>query len=415
VGVAAHPYRSLLGTPGLPRLLAAATVARMPIAMGGLAILLLVREHGDSYAIAGLATGAYALGMALCAPLIGRLIDARGQRAVLVPTALVGAAALVLLALAAPRGGALALVAASALAGAATPPVGACLRSLWTPLLGDAALTQSAFSLDSTIQELIYLTGPLLVVAIGTASGAASAVLATGALLAVGTLWFVSAPASRRAVGTGARRHASLGPLQSRGLRLLLASAALLTLGLGATAVAVPAFAEHAGNRAAAGPLLALWAVGSMAGGLAYGARTWHGDAARRLVILLVLATATTAALAAANGLVALGALLVLAGVAIAPTMACLSVLVDRLAAEGAVTEAFAWLGSVFAGGSALGEALSGTVVTGAGTAAAFLLAAVATGAAAIVAQAAGTAGASAGSLSTPSATSRSAVSSRAL
>jgi predicted MFS family arabinose efflux permease len=151
--------------------------------------------------------------------------------------------------------------------------------------------------------------------------------------------------------------------------------------------VTVVAGAEQLGSRALAGPLLALWALGSMAGGLAFGSRASDRGPERRMVGLLALVVAGIALLAVAGGLVQLAAGMILAGLGIAPAIACLYLLVDRLAPAGTVTEAFTWVTTAFATGFAAGNALGGSLVHRVGTDRAFLVAAAGVAAAALLAR----------------------------
>src|ERR1700722_1732243 len=75
-------YRGLLALPGARQAFGAAAVARLSFGMAGLSLLLLVHQGTGSFAVAGAASGAYALGT-VTAPLKARLMDRRGQRAVL--------------------------------------------------------------------------------------------------------------------------------------------------------------------------------------------------------------------------------------------------------------------------------------------------------------------------------------------
>jgi predicted MFS family arabinose efflux permease len=214
----------------------------------------------------------------------------------------------------------------------------------------------------------------------------AAAVLGIAVLLLVGVGVFAGAPASR--AWRGQRRAADwAGPLRSQGIRAVVACIVVLAAAFGAVEVAVPAFAERLGSRALAGPLLALWAVGSMLGGLLLGARATGRGPERRLVGLLALVAAGIALLALVAGTVQFGAGMVVAGLGIAPAIACLYLLVDRLAPPGTTTEAFTWVSSAFATGIAAGNALGGAVVQRAGTDAVFLLAAAGVAAAALLAR----------------------------
>lgn len=165
----------------------------------------------------------------------------------------------------------------------------------------------------------------------------------------------------------------------------MLATIVLLAGAFGTVEVTVVAGAEQLGSRTLAGPLLALWALGSMVGGLAFGSRASDRGPERRMVGLLLLVVAGIALLAVASGVVQLAAGMILAGLGIAPAIACLYLLVDRLAPAGTVTEAFTWVTTAFATGFAAGNALGGSLVHGVGTDGAFLVAAGGVAAAALL------------------------------
>ena len=379
-------YLDVLRKPSVSRLLGSAVVGRMPTAMAGLAIVLLVREAGASYAVAGLVAGAYSIALALTSPLLGRLVDRVGQTRVLVGSAAASALSFGALAAAGRSASPAILAVLAALAGASIPPVAACMRALWSELLGHSGQLQAAFAVESTVQELIFVIGPPLVALLAAVFSPAAAVLGTGALLLIGVGVFAATPASR--AWRGQRRAADwAGPLRSPGIRAVLASIVLLAGAFGIVEVTVVADAEQLGSRTLAGPLLALWAAGSMIGGLAFGSRASDRGPEQRMIGLLFLVVAGIALLAVAGGLVQLGAGMVLAGLGIAPAIACLYLLVDRLAPAGTVTEAFTWVTTAFATGFAVGNALGGTLVQQVGIDAAFLIAAGGVAAAALLAR----------------------------
>jgi MFS family permease len=358
------------------RLLSSAVVGRMPTAMAGLAIVLLVRAAGGSYAVAGVVAGTYSVALALTSPLLGRLVDRVGQTRVLAGCAAASALAFGALAAAGGRVPPVALAGLAALAGASIPPVGACMRALWSDLLGHDGRLQAAFAVESTVQELIFVVGPPLVALLAGAFSPAVALAGTAALLLLGVGSFAATPASR--AWRPRRRRAAdwAGALRSPGIRAVLATIVLLAAAFGTVEVTVVAGAEQLGSRTLAGPLLALWALGSMVGGLVFGARASDRGPEQRMVGLLALVVAGIALLSVATGLVQLAAGMVLAGLGIAPAIACLYLLVDRLAPAGTVTEAFTWVTTAFATGFAVGNALGGTLVQRVGTDRAFLVAA---------------------------------------
>jgi hypothetical protein len=382
--MALRTYRDLLRRPGVARLLGSATLGRLPFGMAGLAILLLVRDGGGSYAAAGLAAGAYGLGLGLAGPVLARTADRRGPTAMIVPVSICGTASLVLVALAS-RVGIAAVVPAALLAGATTPPLGACLRALWSPLLGGGAAVQTAFALESTVQELIFIGGPLLVAVAIAVDGPTTAVLATAAFLLAGSLLFASAPAARAQTGTSERHGGWLGPLRALALLRVLGSTTLLAVGLGAISVALPAAAEAAGDRNAAGFLLSAWAIGSLLGGLLIAGRAWRSDAAQRMPLFLLAAAAFALPLLRVSGLAGIAVVIMSSGLWIAPSIACAYQLIDRLAPTGTTTEAFAWSGTTFSAGSAIGEAVGGLAIARSGASGGFVLGAAAMLSAALV------------------------------
>jgi MFS family permease len=119
-------------------MLALSVLARLPLGINALAIVLLMRHEGYAFGAAGAAAGAMAIGVGGSSPFIGRLIDRRGQREVLAPLAIAHALGLgVIVAVALAKAPVAAIVAAALVAGIAFPPIGSVMRPLWPRLLGD--------------------------------------------------------------------------------------------------------------------------------------------------------------------------------------------------------------------------------------------------------------------------------------
>lgn len=360
-------YDALLRGTGAAPALAASLVGRLALGTTGLALLLTVRASSGSYAAAGAVAAAFAVSFAVFAPVRARSADRHGPVRVLTlcslahPIVLLG---LVLLARA--DAGVTALIGASLAAGATVPPLGGVMRALWGTLAetDERVDVAAAYSLESVVVELCFVAGPLLVAVLAATLGPDSAVLAAGLLVLLGGLGLARTPALRRVVPHPSARRGAAGPLSSPEVRRLLGTVACVGAGFGALDVAVVAFAEQHGGRPSTGAvLLAVFSVGSIVGGLAYGAVHSQVPHDRQLVVLVSALAAGSCLPVLAPGVVSMGALLVLYGSTIAPYSACNAVLLGRAAPPGTVTEAFAWSGSCIFGGSALGNVLSGVVV----------------------------------------------------
>jgi MFS family permease len=344
---------------------------RLPLGMT-LALLLLVHDTSGSFGAAGAVVGAFGLASAAGAPLLGRLVDRHGQPHVLLAC---GAAesALLLALLAASHAHApeLALVALGAATGATVPPIAACVRVLWPQVVADPAAREAAFSLDATVQELVWASGPLLVGGAVALASPSAAVAGMAVVTLFGTAWFAAAPAARAWAPQrhdGPHRH----PLATPGLRVLLASSVAAGLAMGTFEVGMPGLAHDLHAPGATGALLALGAVGSLCGGVLFGLRAWRTPVEARLAATLTAAAVVMLPLLAVQ---TTGEALVAAwvsGLAWAPTLSCTYALVGRLAPPGALTEAFTWNGAAVGGGLAAGVALGGTLVDAGGSAAAF-------------------------------------------
>ncbi|MCO5315931.1 MAG: MFS transporter [Solirubrobacterales bacterium] len=379
-------YGAVLAVPGVWRLLVSAVVGRLPIGSSSLAILLLVREQTGSFGLAGITVGAFALTGAIAAPIQGRLLDRFGPRRVLPPFAVSQAlvlAALVPVVTSGATDAAIVLIAAAA--GALVPPISASVRVLWPEIVPTPEGVESAYALDATAQELIWTAGPLIVaVSIAVASPAA-AVFVTAAILLAGTAIFVTSPPLSWWPDQE-EPDSRAGALASRPLRILLLATMLAGLGIGTIEVGLPALAVAVGSASAGGILLAAWSVGSMTGGIAYGARKWSSPVDLRFAVLLTVGAVALLPLIFTGSLTAAILLTVLAGFPTAAWLSCLYVLVGREAPAGTMAEAFTWSLAALITGIAIGSAIAGQLVDSHGAGRAFLLGAVVTSLAGLVA-----------------------------
>jgi MFS family permease len=356
---------------GFTRVLVLSLVARIPIGALSLLVILAVRDAGHSYALAGVASGACALGMAVSAPVLGRLMDRFGQRVVLLACALATAVTFVAYAALPHRAPGWLFPAVALLCGIAQPPVSACARVIWRRLL-DADSFRSLLAFDASLQEIAFMLGPLLLVTLATQIGVRSALAATGLAWAAVTAAFALLPETREAREASAARTLGAGPLADGNGRVMILLAAALGVCLGASELGVVQFADEHGIRDLTGVLFVIWGSGSFVGGL-FAARRSADDPVGRIGPLMAMIAAATALLAVPTGPWALAPALALAGIAIAPLFAVGYAVVSDITPTSAITEAFAFQSAGLTVGIALGSAVAGGIASATGPAGAFL------------------------------------------
>lgn len=370
-------YLRLLRVPRLAPLLAVMTLARLPIGINGLAIVLLVREESGSFATAGVVAGALALGTGGGAPVQGRLVDRLGLRT-LVPLATAHASGLLaLLALASAHAPVPAQVVAALVAGFVVPPVSSVLRTRYRSLLrGHEDLAPAAFAFDSVLTELIFVAGPLLTAGLVVLVAPGAALVLSAAAVVAGTLGFLALlPVAAGSAATGVAGRGGLGALNEPAIRTLVLTMLPMGIAFGALEVALPAFSDEEGRPELAGVLIAVWALASAAGGFVYGSRPRRAPLPSvhlRFALLLPLAFLP---LAAASGIAVMALLVVPAGLLIAPLIASRNELAGAFAPPGAETEALTWPLTALVGGVALGAAAAGGLAEELGWRAAVLFA----------------------------------------
>jgi MFS family permease len=365
-------YRALFHVPYVTRLVLSGQLARLPMGMTGLALLLLVRESDGSYAAAGAVSGVYFVATAVGAPIAGRLVDRRGQTQILLSRALIFPALMLAVCacalLDAPLG---AVAVCAAAAGALMPPIGASLRALWPRMFDDAELRAAAYALEASLQEITFVVGPLLVALLTAAASPVLALAVAAAVSSVGTTLIALAPPVR--AWRPDERHAGsiLGALESRGVMTIVSLSVCLGVGFGATEVGFPAFAEGHGGAELGSIPLALFAGGSLVGGLLAGAHV-TASPVRLLRFSAVLLVVGVALPLLGWSLPSMAVLAFLAGMPIAPVVMSAYGLIDAVAKRGTAAEAFAWITTAVFVGFSIGMALGGTLIDAFGVRASF-------------------------------------------
>jgi predicted MFS family arabinose efflux permease len=345
--------RAVLRSPQVPLLLLASQVGRLPLGAAPLGLLLYARQS-LSLSASGLLVAAYTAAMAVSAPLLARGVDRWRQPPILYCSATLSGIGFFVVAFS--DGNLGVTLAGAALAGFGTPPLEACLRALWPDLVSPAAVP-AAYALDVAAQEVIFVAGPLVALAATAVAGPAAALVTIGLLQLGGVLVFARADRARHWRGVPAARHWA-GPLRARRFVVVVLGVVCVGAAVGSIPVVITGYAEAAGNRSIAGWLLAAQAVGALVGGLLY-TRARPGGRAR-LPLLTGAFTVGFLPLLAMPEPTAMAGLLVVSGLALPPVLTAVFLAADRLAPPGTTVEAFAWIFTAFAVGSASGSALNG-------------------------------------------------------
>ncbi|MGW5633602.1 MFS transporter [Streptomyces sp. NPDC003832] len=376
-------YLEILRARHATRLLVGTLVGRLPNATAAIAIVLFVRAEGGSYSLAGALAAVYGVANAVGQPLLGRLVDLHGQPRVQLPAAVVSALGMAVFAFVG-IGPLVLAYAAVAVAGLFTPPLEGGLRALWPSVLRGEGQLHTAYAMDAVAQEVMFTVGPLLVTLCTAVWSAQAALLVLNVIGVLGALSVVVSGPSRAWRSVPREAH-WLGALRSPGLLALLGALLFVGMAMGSITVAAVSYADGRGGDVVYGWLMAALGLGALVGGTVYGARRWAGDPGRRLTVLVGLLAVCYLPLVLMPGVVWMVLLAALAGVFLAPCIACAFVLVDRHAPRGTVTEAFSWLVTTFTVGASVGTGVAGPVVEAGGALWGFVVPGVAGGASLLV------------------------------
>ncbi|MGW7818537.1 MFS transporter [Streptomyces puniciscabiei] len=355
-------YAAVLRLPHARRTFTSALTARLSYGTVSLAVMLSVTRATGSYAVSGAVLSLFGATTVFLAPLRAALIDRHGARRALPPMALLYGALLCVLAALTWRPGAppAPVAVAAALAGACAPPLGPTMRAVWAELAVGPQMLSRAYSLDGVAEELLYVSGPVLVGVLTGWAPPAAGILLSALLVVGGTGAFVTSPVlpGPRGAAHGKRRGALSG---------LLAPVAVATgagLALSGVDLLVTAFAAQRSYDTAVVPwVLGALSAGSAVGGLLNGAVRWQAPARVRLCGSAVALGLVIAAAGLAPGLWALAGVMGIAGAFIAPTLTTAYLVADETAPEGARTQAGAWVNTGVNAGSSLGAVLTGLLI----------------------------------------------------
>lgn len=356
-------YRRVFAYRGAWQFSATGVIARLPISMMTLSIVVMVSELSGSYTRAGQVSAAYIIGNAGFAILHGRLIDRFGQRVVLLVDAAAFALTTVMLLWAIRADWAFVPTAFFAvLSGMSIPQIGAMIRSRWANLVTNDEDRHTAFSVEAVVDEMVFVVGPVLVAVTATAIDPASGLVISIVAGTIGTLLLAAQRHTEPPHGLTPENGGRRAPMHWGSLAPISIGAIAYGSLFGALEVGAVSFADHAGNKASSGMLLALFSLGSLIAGVVTGAiATKSSPLTRSRWGMWVLATGTLA-LPFVNNLWVMAGVLAFIGLALAPTLIALFSLVEATTPQQRLNEALGVIQTGVSGGVAPGAWLAGSL-----------------------------------------------------
>lgn len=409
-------YASLLRIPHAARSVVTGVVGQFPFPFLGMGLLIGIRDGYGSYTLAGVVSAVMALTSAVTGPIVGRLIDARGQRPVGLPLATFWIGSILFMSAAlALHWPSWVIVAGGVLLGTSVPYT-SMVRARWTYVLRDhPGRLNSALSLTSILEEMMWVIGnptaTVLATSVALLSPMAAAVVAIlisiwGFLLDNSLEPPVQASPAQPADGvagapedrapSGENRGSAVGPgagddsttthrtapdgatgaagvpedrARTRPSLLTVGFVALLAIQVAygafvaATNVSIVALAAELGRPGASGLVVACFSLASMVGALGYGARVWESPLWVRFYVGMAIVTVGSSLLLLSHTLTSAALILAVAGLAQAPTVVNVNQLLIRMTPPARFTEAMAMLGAMFVIGMAVSNLVAGRMV----------------------------------------------------
>ncbi|KNX39655.1 hypothetical protein VV01_21120 [Luteipulveratus halotolerans] len=352
----------MLRTPGARRFVVGAAIARLGSAMFAVAVVAMISTRRDSYGLAGAVSAAGLIVLAVTAAVVGRLIDRHGQRRIALPLTLWTISWGVLLVVLSIADGPSWTLFAAYVCASVVPNIGTMSRARWSHLLADRPdELHTAMSFEQVVDELSFVAGPVLAVLLSTQVYPEAGFVVAGLCFIGGNLLFLSARATEPPVDRDAHDGATLA-LRRPGVVLLALVMFMTGAIFGSNEVVTIAVAEDLGQKAWSGPVLAMFALGSAAAGLVYGTRVVRLPLHRALVVGAAGMFLLETPVLLAHGIGSLAVVMLIAGMATAPTLITSMNLSQRLVPPSQVNEAMSVVITGLIVGVAAGSALGGAV-----------------------------------------------------
>ena len=365
-------YRNILSLPGARSFLLAGLIARFPISMYGLGAVLLVQSRTGSYFTAGVVSASFAISAAVGGPITSRLVDRLGQNKLIpILLSLHVSTLLIMIYLIINDANLIFVIILGVISGASEPTIGPFIRARWKKATRNRQQENTAFAMESVIDEVIFIFGPPIVTFLCVVFYDASGLLLAAILVALGGSWLSGQKKTQPEIHiVGAQRGKSA--LKYPGVISVFLVYILLGAVFGAAEVIAVAFSREKGSPELAGALITAWSVGSLVAGISMGAIHFKNKLSHRFLISSFFFAISLVPLPFISTMPALFVVLLISGLAISPVLISGYTLIGQLVPQNQLTEGFAWANTGAGLGIALASAIAGWIIDNSGAQVAF-------------------------------------------
>ena len=336
-------------------------LGRIPMAMNTVAIVFLVSDVRDSFALAGLTSAFYTLSGAIFSPRVGKLADQYGTRSVLLPVTAINAVATLGLLYFIDHS-TIGLLLLAAVCGATFPNIGSYTRTRWSRSINDQKELSSALSLESVFDETAFVVGPALAGFLLSLYGSHSPLLAGIVFLVIGGVGLALTSTDHGGFERVHDDH-TRGILAIPNVKSLLLSLIALGLLFGSNFVVIIAVAKEAGRVSEGGLWVGLYPIGSTISGLIYGFIHWKISSSIRYTVSLAVMTVCTSGILFFQDLDTIVFWIIISGVAIGPALISANAYMKELVPLSRLNEAFAFVSAALSIGITIGSTSAGLIV----------------------------------------------------
>ncbi|WP_018143484.1 MFS transporter [Alloscardovia criceti] len=381
-------YRKIFTIPGTAAFSISGAMTRATMSTIGLSMILCLNNLYNEWTSAGLMSAVYIIAASIVTPIYAKLFDRFGQKKVGLITAPIQFGLLLAFAAAAYMRAPLpVLFVLAVLVGCCMYAVGAVVRTRWSWALRDKPeeYLNTAYSLESAIDELIFIVGPIAAATISTSFPPVSTIIPfilfgginfVGAMIfynlksatppAVETLHTVNVDktdelAESNSAMSGSEQLRARNILFYPGMLLLVLAITVFNSTFSAFDVTMTAVMQTMGHYQQVGFMLATIAAGSLIGALVFGSRKHTHNAWMRMILFMVLLALGIAGVAMTVHNLWIAAIFgVFSGLFVAPTYASANLIMRNTAPPNKLTEGLSWISTGSTIGASMGSAVGG-------------------------------------------------------